>query len=100
MSTEFERVAHSFRIAQHFGSKFVVVIIVKRFLFDNVELDGIEANDFQLDPAFFTINHIAFVRIGIHVDIGITFRARSSRHFFYLQGRFRLQGVAGHAACN
>jgi hypothetical protein len=85
-------------ITHHFGLIFVVFVIVKRFLFDNVQLYGIKANDFKLDPAFFTINNLTFVHIGIHVDIGITFRTRSGRHFFYLQERFRLPGVAGHAA--
>jgi len=93
------RTQYSYRVAHHFVLIFVVVvIIVRRFLFDDVQLHGIESNDFQLDPAFFTINDLAFVRIDIDVDIGITFRTRSSRHFFYLRGRFRVQGVAGHAA--
>ncbi len=75
-----KRGAHS--SIHHFGLILVFVfVIVERFLFDDVQLYGIEANDFQLNAAFFTFNHLAFVRIGIHVDIGITFRTRSDRHF-------------------
>lgn len=63
----------------------VVVVIVERFFFDDIQLDGIEADDFQAYSTLFTINYVTFVRVGIHVDIGIAFRTRSGRHFFYLQ---------------
>jgi hypothetical protein len=82
-------------MAHHFRLIFVVVVIVERFLFDDIQLNGIEANDFKLDPAFLTIDNLAFIHVGIHVDIGIAFRTRSGRHFFYLQGRFRLPAWLG-----
>jgi len=63
----------------------VVVVIVDGFFFDDIQLDGIEADDFQLNSTVVTINDVAFVRIGIHVDISFAIRTRSGRHFFYLQ---------------
>ena len=63
----------------------VVVIIVDGFFFDDVQLNRIKTNDFQLNSTFFTINHVALVRIGIYVDVGVAVRTRSGRHFFYLQ---------------
>lgn len=63
----------------------VVIVIVERFLFDDIQLDGIQADDFQLDSTVVTTNDVAFVRIGIYVDISFAFRTRSGRHFVYLQ---------------
>lgn len=63
----------------------VVVIIVEGFLFDDIQLDGIQADDFQLDSTVVTTNDVAFVRIGIDVDISFAIRTRSGRHFVYLQ---------------
>jgi hypothetical protein len=63
----------------------IIIVIVERFLFDDVQFYGIKAHDFQLDSTLFTFNHLPLIRIGIDVDIGITFGTRSGRHFFYLQ---------------
>jgi hypothetical protein len=67
-----------------------VLILVKIFFFDQIEFDGIEAYDFQLDAAFFTINDLTFIRIGIDVNIGFTLGTRSDRHFAGSSVWFRL----------
>lgn len=77
--------AHCSLSTAHRSVLVFVVVIVERFFFDDIQFDGIEADDFQAYSTLFTINYVTFVRIGIHVDIGIAFRTRSDRHFFYLQ---------------
>lgn len=62
----------------------LIVVIVKRFFLDEVQFYRIEADEFQVYSTLFTINYVAFVRIKIHVDVGIAFRTGSGRHFFYL----------------
>jgi hypothetical protein len=63
-------------------SKLIVVIIVVHSLFFNeVEFDGIEADNFQLHAALFTIDNLAFIRFDVDMDIAFTFGTRSGRHF-------------------
>jgi hypothetical protein len=69
----------------HFSEFILVVVIVKRFFLDEVQLNWIQTDDFELNSALFTIHHLALVHVEIHVDVGIAFRTRSGRHLFYLQ---------------
>jgi hypothetical protein len=62
----------------------LVVIVVESFLFNEIEFDGIEPDNLQMDAALFTFDCLAFIRIQINVDISFTFGTRSSRHFSYL----------------
>jgi hypothetical protein len=68
----------------HF-SEFIVVVIVERFFLDEVQFNRIQTNDFELNSTLFTIHCLAFVHVEINVDISITFRTRSGRHFSYLR---------------
>jgi hypothetical protein len=64
-----------------FSSKLIlVVIVVQSFFFDDVEFNGIEADNFQLHPTFITIDKLAFIRLDVDVDIAFTFGTRSGRH--------------------
>jgi len=63
----------------------LVFVLVVSFLFHDIKLDGIESHNLKLGSALFTINHLAFVRVSIDMNIGIAFWARSGRHFFHLQ---------------
>lgn len=63
----------------------LVLVFVVVSLFDNVQFDGIEADDFQLNSTLFTINYLAFVRVGIDVNVSFAFGTCSGRHFSYLQ---------------
>ena len=63
----------------------VVLVIIQVFFFNNVQFDWIQTHYFQGCSAFVTRNRFALIRVHIHVDIGIAFRASSCRHFFYLQ---------------
>jgi len=69
----------------HFSEFILVVVIVERFFLDQVQLDRIETDHFELNPTLFTIHRLAFVHVKINVDVGVTFRTRSGRHCFYLQ---------------
>src|SRR5260370_7838817 len=68
----------------------LVLVFVEAFFFDNVQFDGIEADDFQLNSTLFTINYVAFVRVGIDVNVGFAFRTCSGRPFSYLHSKFDL----------
>jgi len=70
--------------------KLVLVLVFVVVFFDNVQFDGIEADDFQLNSTLFTINYLAFVRVGIDVHVSFAFGTCSGRHFSYLQRRFGL----------
>jgi len=61
-----------------------VLVFVYSLLFYDVQLDGIESYDFQVSSTFFTRHYFALVRVQIHMDIGITFRASSGGHSFFL----------------
>ena len=63
----------------------LVVVIVERLFLDNVQFNRIQTDDFKLNSTLFTIHRLAFVDVKINVDVGITFRTRSGRHFFYLR---------------
>jgi hypothetical protein len=63
----------------------VVIIIVEIFFLDDIQFDWIKSDYFQGHIALFAFYRLAFVRIDIDVNISFTFRAGSSRHFFYLQ---------------
>jgi len=43
-----------------------------------------------LNSTLFTINYLAFVRVGIDMNVGFAFGTCSGRHFSYLQWRFGL----------
>jgi len=64
-----------------FSKLIVVVIVVNGFFFDDVEFDGIEADNFQLHSALFAIDNLAFIRFDVDMDIAFTFGTRSGRHF-------------------
>jgi hypothetical protein len=66
----------------------VIVVIVELLFLDDIEFDGIQANNLQLDSTLFAINHFALVHVNLHVNVGIAFWARSGRHFGYLQRKF------------
>ena len=66
-------------------SKLILVLVFVEVFFDNVQFDGIEADDFQLNSTLFTINYLAFVRVGIDMNVGFAFGTCSGRHFSYLQ---------------
>mgnify|MGYP003693537777 CR=1 FL=1 len=51
------------------------------FFFDDVEFDGIEADNFQLHSTLFTVDNLAFIRFDVDMDIAFTFGTRSGRHF-------------------
>jgi hypothetical protein len=63
----------------------LIFIFVVIFFLNDIQFDWIESDNLQMHAAFFTINCLAFVRVGIDMNISFTFRAGSSRHFFYLQ---------------
>ena len=62
---------------------FVFVFVVSLF-FDNIQFDWIESHYFKLSSTFFASHNFALVRVQINVNISITFRASSGRHFFFL----------------
>ena len=65
---------------------FILILVLVVILFcDDIEFDGIESHNFQLNSALFTFDHLTFVRVSIYMDFGFAFRARSGRHFVYLQ---------------
>jgi hypothetical protein len=68
-----------------FSEVILVVVIVERLFLDNVQFNRIQTDDFKLNSTLFTIHCLAFVDVKIYVDVGITFRTRSGRHFFYLR---------------
>jgi hypothetical protein len=70
-------------------SIFIVIVVIVELLFlDEIEFDGIQANNLQLDTTLFAINHFALVHVSLHVNVGVAFWARSGRHFCYLQRKF------------
>jgi len=77
-----------FRIYRDRSILIVIVVIVERLFLDDIEFDGIQANNLQLDTTLFAINYFALVHVSLHVNIGIAFWARSGRHFCYLQRKF------------
>jgi hypothetical protein len=68
-----------------FSEIIVIVIIVERFFLDEVQFNWVQTDDFELHSTLFAIHRLAFVHVEIYVNVGITFRTRSGRHFFYLQ---------------
>jgi len=62
-----------------------VLVLVIIFFFDDIQLDGVEADDFKTGPTFVARNDIALVCVYINMNIGVAFRASSSRHFLYLR---------------
>jgi hypothetical protein len=64
-----------------FSKLIVVVIVVQSFFFDDVEFDGIEADNFQMHSALFAIDKLAFICFDVDMDIAFTFGTRSGRHF-------------------
>jgi len=69
-------------------SEFVFVFVLVVIFFNNIEFDGIEADDLQIGSALFTRENIALVRVGIDMDIGIALGTCSGRHLPYLQMEF------------
>ena len=72
---------------------FVFVFVVTLF-FDNIEFDRIESNYFKLSSTLFTSHNFALVRVQINVNISITLRASSGRHFFFLPPQLSMKGRA------
>ncbi len=71
-----------------------VLVFVETLFFDNIQFDRIESNYFKLGSTLFTTNYFALVRVQINVNISITLRASSGRHFLILpaivgEGRVR-----------
>lgn len=66
-----------------------VFVFVVAVLFNDIQLDGIEPNDFQISSTFFTRHYFALVRVQINMDISITFRASSGRHLFSSSPAFK-----------
>jgi len=62
---------------------FVFVFVVTLF-FDNIQFDWIESNYLEFSSTFFTRHYVALVRVQINMNISITLRASSGRHFFFL----------------
>jgi len=80
-------------LATQFSEIFVFIqIIVKVIFFNDVQLDGIESDDFQVCPAFFTRDYVALVRVGIDMDIHIAFGACSGRHFSFSSSALKING--------
>ena len=73
----------------HF-SEFILIVVIDRFFLDQIQLNWIQADDFELNSTLFTIHRFAFVNVDVNVDVGVAFRTRSGRHFCYLQRRFRI----------
>ncbi len=71
-------------------SEFILIVVIDRFFLDWIQLNWIQTDDFELNSTFFTIHGLAFVHVDINVDVGVTFRTRSGRHFVYLQRRLRI----------
>jgi hypothetical protein len=59
----------------------LVVVVVHTFLFDDIEFDRIEADNFQMHPTLFTVDNLALIRFDVDMDIAFTFGTRSGRHF-------------------
>src|ERR671930_992959 len=60
------------------------VVLVQVFL-DDVELDGVEPDDLKRRPTLVAGDGVAFVGVEADVDFGFAVRARSYRHFPFLQ---------------
>jgi hypothetical protein len=61
-------------------SVFVFVVILVLFLPGEVELDWVQANDFELRLAFLASNYLSFIRVFIDMDLRFAFRANSQWH--------------------
>jgi len=68
-----------------FSEVTIVIVVIERFFLDEIQFNRIQTDDFELNSTLFTIHCLAFVHVEINVDVSITFRARSCRHFFYLR---------------
>ncbi|MDQ1729086.1 MAG: hypothetical protein QOD33_1211 [Pyrinomonadaceae bacterium] len=63
--------------------EFVLVFIVVEVVFlHDVQLYRIKSNYFKLGTTLLTGNTLAFIRIGINMNIRVTLGTGSSRHFF------------------
>jgi hypothetical protein len=77
------------------GSELVfIVVIVQVFLFDDVKLNWIQPDYFQIRTAFLTRNEFALICVSIYVDIRITFGTYSNRHFVILRNNLLPVDVA------
>jgi hypothetical protein len=72
-------------IKAHFSEFIYIVVIVERFFLDDVQLNWIQTDDFELNSTLFKIHCLTFVHVDINVDVGVAFGTRSGGHFFYLQ---------------
>jgi hypothetical protein len=77
-----------------FSEFILIVVIVEGLFLYQIQLDRIQTYDFELNSTLFTIYRLAFIHIEIDVDVSITFRTRSGRHFIYLQEIFDYWRVA------
>jgi hypothetical protein len=66
----------------------ILIVVIERFFLDEIQLNWIQTNDLERDSTLFTIHCFAFVYVEINMDVGITLRTRSGRHFFNLQRKF------------
>ena len=82
-----------FRFPAYRLLEFVFVLIVVEAFFHQIQLDGIEANNFQLHSALFTIDGLALVCISIDVNFGFTFGTRSGGHYSLPPMSFRIAWV-------
>src|SRR5574338_460250 len=62
---------------------FVLVFVVTFFFYD-IQFNRIESHDLKFRSTFLTTHDFALVRVQIHMDISIAFRASSGRHSLIL----------------
>jgi hypothetical protein len=72
-------------LSSAFSEFILIVVIIDGLFLDQIQLHRIQTYDFELNSTLFTIYRLAFIHIEIDVDVSITFRTRSGRHFIYLQ---------------
>jgi hypothetical protein len=78
----------------------VVVVIVVEILINNIEFDGIEADDLQTSSALFTCDLITFVRVRIDMHIGIAFGTCSGGHLTLPPANKRYSLELGQSNCD
>jgi hypothetical protein len=70
--------------------KFVFFVVVIQFVvFNDVEFDRVEADDFEFRTALFARDRIALIGVRINVHIRIAFGACSGWHFVSTSSAFR-----------
>jgi len=77
-------------------SEIVFLVVVQFFVFDDVEFDRVESDDFEFRPALFTRDPVTLIGVRIDVYIGIAFGACSSWHFLSTSSTFRSGRRSAH----